>query len=259
MIDTHTHLYYDNLGIAAVRRAVEKGVDRFLFPNVDASSIEPMKELASRCGGRALMAMGLHPTELGDDMHAQLKLILDELKNGNYVAVGEVGIDLYWDRSTLPSQMEAFDIQLTAAEQAGLPVIIHCREGFGPALEVMSAHKNVRAVFHCFTGTAADIDSVRKVCDPFFGIGGVVTFKNSSLSSLLPQIGLDRILTETDSPYLAPVPFRGKTNESAYIPVIVDAIARALGRTADEVAQATVQNAVNLIPQFGYCRIGEIS
>lgn len=259
MIDTHTHLYYDELGVDAVRRAVTAGVDRFLLPNVDVASIAPMNAIAEASGGRALMAMGLHPTELRDSWRDDLAHIIAEMRTGRYVAVGEAGIDLHWDKSTLPQQMEAFDAQLSAADELGLPVVIHCREGFDAALEVMQGHKDVRAVFHCFTGTKADIDAVRRVCDPYFGIGGVVTFKNSNLRELLPQIGLERILTETDSPYLAPVPHRGSINESAYIPFIVSAVAAALGISVDEAENATVANAEAFIPQFRYCRIGEIS
>ncbi len=168
----------------------------------------------------------------------------DLLADGtHYVAVGEVGIDLYWDKTFEAEQMEAFDIQLAAAESFGLPVIIHQREALAQTLEVLSGHKSVRAVFHSFGGSEADVERVRSLGDYYFGINGIVTFKNSGLASVLPHIGLDRILTETDAPYLAPVPYRGKRNESSYIPHIVDKIAASLSAERLDVEAATVANA----------------
>lgn len=255
MIDTHVHLYdkvydTDGGGLAAIHRARQAGVTAVMLPNVDRASIEPIKQLAAASGGCALMAMGLHPTEMGDDWKETLQLMSAELESGNYHAIGECGIDLYWDKENIDLQMQVFDYQLAEAGRLNLPVLIHCREGFGPALEVLQGHKDVKAVFHCFTGTLDDIRMARKVLDPYFGIGGVVTFKNSDLRSLLPEIGIDRILTETDAPYLAPVPYRGKRNESAYIPLIVDEIAKNLNLTPQEVDELTTRNAVEFIPAF---------
>lgn len=255
MIDTHVHLYdtvydSDGGGLAALERARAAGVTAVMLPNVDRASFGPVRELAERSGGRALMAMGLHPTEMGDDWQDTLRLVTQELNTGDYHAVGECGIDLYWDKSNLDTQMRVFDYQLSEAERFGLPVLIHCREGFGPCLEVLQSHKQVKAVFHCFTGTQADIEAARKILDPYFGIGGVMTFKNSDLRTLLPQIGIDRILTETDAPWLAPVPYRGKRNESAYIPLIVAEIAKNMDMTPEQVDAATTANAVRFIPAF---------
>ncbi len=250
MIDTHTHLYDTAFGSAegaceAVDRAVAAGVGMMILPNVDLASIEPLKSLHAARPDVTAMAMGLHPTELGADWRATLDPREAELRRGGYCAVGEVGIDLYWDKSREREQMLAFDAQLSLAEELSLPVIIHCREGLDRTLEVLQGHE-VRAVFHSFGGTVADAERIMHAGDYYFGINGIVTFKNSGLKATLPALPADRILTETDSPYLAPVPYRGKRNESSYIPLIADAIAEATGRQAADVAALTAANARTL-------------
>lgn len=257
MIDTHTHLYDsayapDGGGEAAVRRALAAGVSHMIFPNVDLGSIDPMLSLAAKFPGAVSCAMGLHPTELGEYWQAKLKDVLDHLKvPGKYVAVGEIGIDLHWDASNLAAQMQAFDAQLAAARAHRLPVIIHCREGLDATLEVLQGYGDVPAVFHSFGGTADDVERIRRQGDYFFGINGIVTFKNSGLRDTLPAIGLDRMLLETDAPYLAPVPHRGKRNESALLPLICDHIAASLGTTPAAVDNATTAAASRLfgLPQ----------
>lgn len=250
MIDTHTHLYLpefdgDGGGRAAVERALAAGVTAMVFPNVDHSSVGPMRELAAQFPGVAAMAMGLHPTEVRDNWREELDFHTAELLShaDQYVAVGEIGIDLYWDQTFAREQMQVLDRQLSLAEQLGKPVIIHCREGLDETLEVFEGHPDVRAVFHSFGGTEADVERIRRHGDHMFGINGIVTFKNSKLRDVLPAIGLDRILTETDAPYLAPVPHRGKRNESAYIVETGKAIAAALGVEFDEMDTATTNNA----------------
>lgn len=250
MIDTHTHIYDTAFGspegsCEAVDRAIAAGVDMMILPNVDLESIEPIKALHAARPQATAMAMGLHPTELGSDWRTTLAPIEAELRRGGYCAVGEVGIDLYWDKTYEREQMLAFDAQLSLAEELSLPVIIHCREGLDRTLEVLQGH-TVDAVFHSFGGTVADAERIMKAGDYYFGINGIVTFKNSGLKATLPALPADRILTETDSPYLAPVPYRGKRNESSYIPLIVAAIADATARTAAEVAALTTANARTL-------------
>ena len=159
------------------------------------------------------------------------------------MAVGEVGIDLYWDATFRREQMEAFAMQVEKARELGLPVIIHCRDGLDEVLEVLAGYRGVPAVFHSFGGTAQDVERIRALGDYWFGINGIVTFKNSKLREVLPAIGLDRLLLETDSPYLAPVPNRGKRNESAFLPHIAAHIAQHLGLTTTQVAEATTANA----------------
>lgn len=255
MIDTHTHLYDSAFGdidaqVSAVDRAVAAGIETMLLPAIDGASIEPMRKLAQMRPDNIRRACALHPTELGDSWEDSLAGILHELTANisEYVAVGECGIDLYWDKTTLPQQMQIFDSQLAAAQQFGLPAIIHCRNALDPTLEVLQGHPDVQAVFHSFGGTVDDIDKIRRTGDYYFGINGIVTFKNSGLSHVLPAIGLQRVLLETDSPYLAPVPYRGKRNESAYIPIIAFQIARAFETDTTLIAAETTKNAIRLIP-----------
>ena len=252
MIDTHTHLYLpefetDDHGAAAVRRALDIGVEHMVFPNVDLTTIEPMEALAARFPGRISCAMGLHPTEVGDQWPDTLGKVFEKLGDGKrYVAVGEIGIDLYWDATYRDWQMQVFGLQVEKAAQLGLPVIIHCREGLDETLEVLQDYKDVPAVFHSFGGTAEDVERIRQEGDYYFGINGIVTFKNSKLREVLPAIGLDRILLETDSPYLAPVPNRGKRNESAFLPHIAAHIAQSLSFPLPEVDAITTRNAKTL-------------
>lgn len=250
MFDTHTHLYlpeFDPDKDAAVRRAIEAGVTMMMMPNVDLSTIAPMRELAARWPANVIMAMGLHPTSVGSDREAALDAVISELEahRTDYHAIGEVGMDLYWDKTFRDGQREVFARQLDVARIHGLPVIIHCREALDDTLDVLTAHSpGTPVIFHSFTGTPGDVDRIRRtVDDAWFGINGVVTFKNTTLRETLPAIGLDRILTETDSPYLAPVPHRGKRNESSFIPLVVKQISDSLGIPAEEVRTVTAGNA----------------
>ena len=249
LTDTHTHLYDeafapDGGGEAAVRRALAAGVGEMIFPNVDAASVAPLLELAAKFPGRIHVAMGLHPTEVRADWRAVVAAMEPMMLRGNAVAVGEVGIDLYWDASLRELQREALEYQAHIAAREGLPLIIHCREGLTDTLDILARVEVPGVVMHSFGGTAADVDAVRRVLpDAYFGINGIVTFKNSGLREVLPAIGLDRIVLETDSPYLAPVPKRGRRNESAYLPYIAATVAASLGTDAEAVAAATVANA----------------
>lgn len=251
LIDTHTHLYlpeFSEGGSHAVRRALEAGVNHMLFPNVDLATIEPMRSLHERFPEETSMAMGLHPTEIKDNWRDDLVCVRKELEmhRSDYVAVGEIGIDLYWDKTFADEQMQAFEEQMRWAQEFELPVIIHCRDGLDEVLEVLQAFPCSRGVMHSFGGTPDDVERLRGIADFYFGINGIVTFKNSRLRESLPTIGLDRLLVETDSPYLAPVPHRGKRNESAYITAVVDHIAATFGVAADSVADATTANAGRL-------------
>lgn len=249
MIDTHTHLYLsefepDGGGEAAVRRAIDAGVETLIFPNVDLDSIDPLAKLAAKFPENIRIAKGLHPTEVKADWQTVLNEILayKELPSPP-VAIGEIGIDLYWDKTFRSEQMDAFDYQCSLAQDRDLPVIIHCRDGLDEVLEVLGGHGGLRGVFHSFGGTPKDVARIRKTGDFYFGINGIVTFKNSKLDITLPSIGLDRIVLETDSPYLAPVPHRGKRNESSYIPLIAAKIAEVLNADKAVVTAATTANA----------------
>ena len=226
-------------------RALSVGVSHMVLPNVDTASVAPMRMLHGRFPQHTSMALGLHPTEVGDDWREIVADMERQLSQGGFVAVGEVGVDLYWDKTRREQQLLAFAEQLRIAERLRLPVIIHCREALDETLSVIAeVSPSVPLIFHSFTGSADDVRKIRGVCSPMFGINGVVTFKNAQpLRDALPEITLDRILLETDSPYLAPVPHRGKRNESSYLPAICAKVAETLGVTSEEVDRATTRNA----------------
>lgn len=261
MTDTHTHLYmpdaYEDGGIAAVERAIDAGVARLVFPCVNPGSLADMRRLQSEFPDNISLAIGIHPTDLGENWQSNLDkmesmLQEDFLKNPleaskrEFKAVGEVGMDLYYDASMREEQKQAFMRQISWAQRYDLPVIIHCREALEDTLEVISQVEGELPVliFHSFTGSADDVRRIREVCDPWFGINGVVTFKNApKLREALPEIGLDRILLETDSPWLSPAPKRGQTNESSRIPYIRDCIASVLSIAPEDVERETDKSA----------------
>ena len=251
-IDTHTHLYLPEFApdpAAAVDRAVDAGVGFMIFPNVDLSTVEPMKLLHSRRPEVTAMAMGLHPTEVNSDYRQALNQIEAELLADptQYVAVGEIGIDLYWDKTFREEQMEVFRTQCRWAVDMDKPVIIHCREGLDETLEVLaSLPEPPRGVFHSFGGTPEDVERIRRTGDFYFGINGIVTFKNSSHRNTIKHIDPERLLLETDAPYLAPVPMRGKRNESAFMIHTAAHVADSLGMTPQRLASLTTENAKRL-------------
>ena len=253
IVDTHTHLYLDEFadddnGRAAVRRACDAGVGKMIFPNVDLYTIEPMRKLALQFPSIISMAVGLHPTEVRETWQLDTQKALAELERNihDYVAIGEVGIDLYWDKTFEREQMLSLEVQADTALRHGLPLIIHCREGQRQAIEVLKHFPGIKAVFHSFGGTPKDVEEIRSAGDFYFGINGIVTFKNCKVRDSLAEITLDRLLLETDSPYLAPVPHRGKRNESAFIVHTAAHIAANLGITMNELEDATTKNAIEL-------------
>ncbi len=257
MIDTHTHLYMPEYSVegqaeatmegqcAAVDRAVAAGVTHMILPCVDRDSIAPMERLHQLRPQATSLAMGLHPTEVKENWREELVFMKSLMHDnpGKYIAVGETGLDFYWDRAFEREQMQAFDEQLAEAAKLNLPVIIHSREALPQTLEVLAGHPGVQAVFHSFGGTADDVERILALGDYYFGINGIVTFKNSGLRDTLPAIPAERLLTETDAPFLAPVPFRGKRNESALMTHVVDRIASSLGMTPAHVDELTTANA----------------
>lgn len=251
--DTHTHPYTEQFSHdrdAAMLRAIQDGVTRMIVPNCSPDTIRPVKVLAEEYPDNVRIAMGLHPTDINPECwQEQLAATIGELQRGGYIAVGEVGMDLYWEKKYVDIQMQVFDRQLQVASELNLPVIIHCREALPQTLEVVKGHPKVRCDFHCFTGTTADVEAIRTLGDYYFGIGGVLTYKNSGLKDTLPAIGIERILLETDAPYLAPVPWRGKRNEPAYIVATAQAVADTLQIPITEVAARTAKNSVDL---FGF-------
>ena len=252
LIDTHTHLYLDEFQPSpseAVVRAINAGVEKMIFPNVDLSTIEPMKTLYNQFPQNTFMAMGLHPTEVSETWECDLDRVYQEFiaNKEKYIAIGEIGVDLYWDKTYCKEQLIVLRKQFDWAVEYDLPVIIHCREGLTQILQVLDEmDEKPRGVFHSFGGTAEDVEQIRRRGDYFFGINGIVTFKNSKLREVLSTIGLDRILLETDAPYLAPVPHRGKRNESAYIVHTAAHIAQSLSVSINQVEAITTENAQKL-------------
>lgn len=234
IIDTHSHPYlesFDSDRDEIISRAIDADVKHIIMPNVDLGTIERMREFHTTYPEITSMAMGLHPTEIKESWRDDIAMIDAEWDShhDDYIAVGEIGIDLYWDKTFANEQMQAFEIQSRYAVEMNLPIIIHCREGLDQTLEVLSGfEKKPTCVFHSFGGTPKDVERIRNIGDFYFGINGVVTFKNAHLENTINQITLNRILLETDAPYLAPVPKRGKRNEPSYITYTRDKIAKIL-------------------------------
>ena len=251
MTDSHSHIYcdaFDDDRDDVVARAREAGVRHIILPNENLDSVPRLAALHERYPDYISMTIGLHPEDVHDDYRKVLDQMCPMLDQYPIVAIGEIGIDLYWDRTWRDQQKRALDIQLHWCHERDLPFIIHCREGLDDILDVID-HLDCpvpRGVFHSFTGTSDEVERIRERGDFYFGVNGIVTFKKSTVSQLLPVIGLDRLLLETDSPYLAPVPNRGKRNESANIPHINDFVARVLGVPPEDVSTATDRNVAAL-------------
>lgn len=249
MTDTHTHLYleeFEDGGRHAVEAAKAAGVDRLIFPNVDLSTARPLLSLHESFPDFTFIAAGLHPTEVDSCWEKHLEDIMAIFSGKNLSAIGEVGMDLYWDKTYRKEQMECFATQLDMAAEMNLPVIIHCREALDETLDIAQqrGHGNRALIFHSFTGDIADAERILQIENAYIGINGVVTFKNaSSLRDAVKAIPIERILLETDSPYLAPVPKRGKRNESAFLPFTAGAVATIKGVTPDELHHITDNNA----------------
>jgi TatD DNase family protein len=250
MIDTHTHLYsdaFDEDREAVVKKALDTGVSKFFIPAIDAGHTQAMYQLEKDYPGRMHLMMGLHPTSVGSDYKDQLRHVEEQLASRSFYAVGEIGIDLYWDTSTLPLQREAFKHQIGLAKQYGLPIVIHCRDAFAEIFEVLETEKDdaLFGIFHCFTGTYEDAQKAISF-GMKLGIGGVVTFKNGKIDQFLHKIPLEHLVLETDSPYLAPAPFRGKRNESSYLALICEKVAQIYGVSEAEIQRQTTKNALEI-------------
>lgn len=250
LIDTHTHLYlpeFDTDRDEMVNRAVSSGVVKLLMPNIDIDSVERMLSAADRYGGICYPMIGLHPTSVKEDYREQLGKLEMLAKVHQFIAIGEIGIDLYWDKTHLKEQTEALKHQINLAVISGLPVVIHSRESFPVVFEILDEFrgKPVRGVMHAFSGTL--LDAEKAVLSGFkLGIGGQLTFKNSGLPQIVKEIGLEHIILETDSPYLAPVPYRGRRNESSYICLINKKLSEVLAVEEEEVAEITFENSCRL-------------
>ncbi|MCK5774530.1 MAG: TatD family hydrolase [Bacteroidales bacterium] len=251
LIDTHTHLYlpeFDNDRTELVKRALEQGVSKCILPNIDSDSISQIKSMKAEFPDFCEMAMGLHPTSVKENFEAELEVCYQELKTGKYIAIGEMGIDLYWDKTYYEQQKQAFRTQVTWAEEFQLPIIIHSRDSFSEIFELMDDlwTPNLRGVFHCFSGTQQEAEKIVKDYKFKLGLGGVLTFKNATLREEIKDIACDHFLLETDAPFLAPVPHRGKRNESAYVSLVAQKLADVKACTVEDIAHITTQNAQEL-------------
>ncbi|MFA6702446.1 MAG: TatD family hydrolase [Dysgonamonadaceae bacterium] len=251
LVDTHAHLYDDqfvNDIERVIERAKEAGIETILLPNIDEESISPLKQLVDSLPDFFIPMMGLHPTSVTTDWENQLSNIYEELKNRNYIAVGEIGIDLYWDQSLKNEQIKAFEAQLEWSIENNLPVAIHSRNAINECVEsiIRVGASSLRGVFHSFGGSLEELDSILALENFYVGINGVVTYKNSGLSKVLPRCPKEKIVLETDSPYLSPVPYRGKRNESSYLSMIVSKLAEIYEVNDQDIAEITTKNANDL-------------
>lgn len=247
LIDTHTHLYVQEFKEdidLVVERAINEGVENFYLPAIDSSANNALLELEKKFPGKMYAMAGLHPCSVKGNYKEELKAVEQQLSQREFAAIGETGLDFYWDTTFSKEQYESLRTQIEWAIQYKIPLVLHSRNAMQEAIDVVKEYrdKELRGVFHCFSGT---IENAKEITDMGFllGIGGVVTFKNSGLDQVVKNIDLKNIVLETDSPYLAPVPFRGKRNESSYLKYIVQRIAEIKGKTVEEVAVQTTKNA----------------
>lgn len=248
--DTHTHLYseaFDEDRDVVIQRALDQGVKRFFIPAIDSTYTDAMLDLRKNHPDCMFLMMGLHPTHVKENYLNELKHVEEMLSKDEFCAIGEIGMDLFWDKAFVKEQKEAFRYQIKLAKQYALPIVIHCRDAFDEVFDVLEEEKgeNLFGIFHCFTGT---IEQAHKAIsyNMKLGIGGVVTFKNGKIDAFLSQIPLKHIVLETDSPYLAPAPHRGKRNESAYLSHVLEKIATVYDVSINEIARVTTENSKNV-------------
>ncbi len=250
LIDTHTHLYlehFDSDRDDMLQRAFSAGIHQLFLPNIDMDSLQPMLELCRNFPSNCFPMIGLHPTSVGENVNEQLRFLEEAMAHSKFYAIGEIGIDLYWDKTFIDAQITAFRTQLDWAKKLNLPVVIHTRDAFPLILDLVEEAQdgNLTGVFHCFTGDETD---AKRIMDMNFmiGIGGVITYKKSHLPEVLQHVPLDFMVLETDSPYLPPVPYRGKRNESSYMIETALKLAEIKGVSMEEIAMMTTRNAQKL-------------
>lgn len=249
-IDTHAHLYDEQFKKDrknSIQNAINEGVNKFFLPNVDSETIEEMLVLENQYPENCFALMGLHPCSVKQDFEKELAIVEKYLNQRKFVAIGEIGTDLHWDKTFWEQQKEAFTIQIQWAKKYKVPIVIHCRTSFQETVELLAPHagEDLKGIFHCFGGSENSAKTIMEL-GFLMGIGGVVTYKKSGLDTVLPNVPLEYLVLETDSPYLAPVPYRGKRNESSYIPIIAQKLADIKGITLEEVSKKTTENALRL-------------
>lgn len=244
--DTHTHLYseqFDNDRDLVMQRALDAGVHRLFIPAIDSSYNDRMFDLEKNYPDNVFLMMGLHPTSVKSNYKQELAIVKEWIDKRDFYSIGEIGIDLYWDQTYLKEQQDAFRTQIHWAKEKGWPIVIHCRDSFDEIFQILKEEKadNLRGIFHCFTGTLEQAKQAISY-NMKLGIGGVATFKNGKIDQFLDQIPLEHIVLETDAPYLAPKPYRGKRNESSYITRVIDKLVDIYGLTFDEISEITTNN-----------------
>lgn len=251
--DSHAHIYlkeFDNDRSEVLKRCIDNDIQKIYMPNIDHTSIDNMLEVERKYPDQCISMMGLHPCSVKKDFEKELYTVESWLSKRAFAAIGEIGTDLYWDKTFWEQQKEAFTIQVKWAKQFELPIVIHCRDSIDQTIDLVEELKDekLKGVFHCFTGSE---EQAKRITNLGFhlGIGGVSTFKNGGMEKVIPELNLNSILLETDSPYLSPVPYRGKRNEPSYIPIIAERVAALKKITLEELKQATTSNAHNLFIQ----------
>jgi TatD DNase family protein len=252
-IDTHTHLYlrqFDHDREAMLQRAIAAGGQAFFLPNIDSSTIEAMLALESAHSDHCFAMMGIHPSHIKENYREELAIAEEWLNRRAFAAVGETGIDLHWDKTTLPLQVEALNIQMEWAKAKGLPIVLHTRDAMDLVIDLVrnARDERLRGVFHCFNGTVAQAEQIIEM-GFYLGIGGVLTYKNGGLEPVIEAFGLSHVVLETDAPYLAPIPHRGKRNESAYTAIVAQRLAELTGLTVEAVGEKTSANARHLFAE----------
>ena len=248
LIDTHTHLFvpeFDTDRREVVTRAIAEGVEKMFLPNIDIHSIDALNKLAAEFPENCFPMMGLHPCSVKENWETDLEIIRTNLFKNKYIAVGEIGVDMYWDKSTIDIQKKAFAMQIEWAKELKLPIVIHVRDAYNETFEVVDKlnDANLTGIFHCFTGTLEQANHIIDYGGFKLGIGGVLTYKNSGLDKTLMEIDLEHLVLETDSPYLAPVPHRGKRNESAYLISVAQKLAEVKDVHIETIGEITSANA----------------
>ena len=255
MIDTHSHIYseeFDSDRAEVIARAKAAGITKIILPNVDSESLPRMLQLESEYPGYCFAAIGLHPTSVKENYAEELAIVKKELERREYIAIGEIGIDLYWDKSFLKEQIQVFVQQIEWALEYNLPVIIHVRDSFRETMDVLEQFrgKGLEGVFHSFTGTIDQATEIIEFGGFYIGINGIVTFKNSGLDAVVQQIDPRYLLLETDAPYLTPAPFRGKRNESEYLTLVATKLANTFNMNFNQLTKITTENAYKLFKKL---------
>lgn len=255
MIDTHAHIYLQDFNDdiqEVIDNSKETGIEKIFMPNIDSNSIQPMLKLEKLYKNYCIPMMGLHPCYVKENYEEELRIVGSWLEKRTFCAIGEIGIDLYWDKTHLKEQVIAFETQINWAKDLDIPIVIHCRESIDMTIDIVKRYQdgNLRGIFHCFSGNEQHAKKITDL-DFLLGVGGIVTFKNGGLDKVMPNVALKNVVLETDSPYLAPAPYRGKRNMPAYLHKIANRLSEVMNIDVLKVANATTKNAKMIFQDEG--------